>query len=124
MSALVRAVIVGWPPLSFYCGKPKPTEEVVAVGIRTCLAVLTAVGTVVAVAAPAPATPRGWARVVPVRNVVASSPVAGGGYPDPGGAPVPGTCASGMMNSNRSESWVAVKPGTEDLVGTSKFFFD
>jgi hypothetical protein len=29
-----------------------------------------------------------------------------------------------MMNSNRSESWLAVKPGTEDAVGLSKFFFD
>ena len=29
-----------------------------------------------------------------------------------------------MFNSNRSESWIAVKPGTEDAVGTSKFFFD
>ena len=28
------------------------------------------------------------------------------------------------MNSNRSESWIAVKRGTEDLVGTSNFFFD
>lgn len=85
---------------------------------------LTAVGTVVAVAVPAPAAPRGWDRVVPVRNVVASSPVAGGGYPSPGSVYTPGTCTSGTMNSNRSESWLAVKPGTEDLVGTSKFFFD
>ena len=28
------------------------------------------------------------------------------------------------MNSNRSESWLAVKPGTENIVGASKFFFD
>src|SRR6266545_7370386 len=79
---------------------------------------------VVAAAVPAPAGPRGWDRVVPVRNVMASSPVLGGGYPDPDGIPVPGTCTTGSMNSNRSESWIAVKPGTEDLVGTSKFFFD
>ena len=39
-------------------------------------------------------------------------------------APVPGTCRAGALNSNHSESWVAVKPGTEDLVGTSKFFFE
>lgn len=65
-----------------------------------------------------------WATSVPVTNTVASSPVAGGGYPDPSGAPTPGTCAAGPLNSNRSESWIAVKPGTEDLVGTSKFFFD
>ena len=93
--------------------------------VRSWLVVLTAVGTVVAaVAVPAPAAPRGWGRAVPVRNVVASSPVAGGGYPSPGSVYTPGTCTSGTMNSNRSESWLAVKPGTEDLVGTSKFFFD
>lgn len=28
------------------------------------------------------------------------------------------------MNSNRSESWIAIKPGTENGVGVSKFFFD
>ena len=39
-------------------------------------------------------------------------------------APVPGTCRLGDYNSNRSESWIAVKPGTEDLVGASKFFFE
>jgi hypothetical protein len=57
-------------------------------------------------------------------NVVASSPVAGGGYPVPAGStkPVPGTCGPQMLNSNHSESWLAVKPGTEDVVGDSKFF--
>lgn len=38
--------------------------------------------------------------------------------------PVPGKCGQGSFNSNRSESWIAVKPGTEDAVGVSKFFFD
>ncbi len=37
---------------------------------------------------------------------------------------MPGTCRLGNYNSNRSESWIAVKPGTEDLIGTSKFFFE
>jgi hypothetical protein len=57
-------------------------------------------------------------------NQVASTPVAGGGYPVPPGStkPLPGTCGPQMLNSNHSESWIAVKPGTEDLVGTSKFF--
>ena len=57
-------------------------------------------------------------------NVVASSPVAGGGYPVPPGStkPLPGTCGPQMLNSNHSESWLAVKPGTEDIVGDSKFF--
>ena len=35
-----------------------------------------------------------------------------------------GPAAPGPFNANHSESWLAVKPGTEDLVGTSKFFFD
>ena len=59
-------------------------------------------------------------------NVVASSPTPGGGYPVPAGRtkPDPGTCRLGAYDANRSESWIAVKPGTEDLVGTSKFFFE
>jgi hypothetical protein len=59
-------------------------------------------------------------------NVVVSSPVNGGGYPVPAGAslPMPGTCGPISLNSNHSESWLAVKPGTETLVGSSKFFVD
>src|SRR5919198_3317156 len=66
----------------------------------------------------------GWATSVPVSNQLASSPTPGWGYPDPSGAPAPGTCTRGPFNSNRSESWLAVEPGTENLVGSSKFFFD
>jgi hypothetical protein len=67
-----------------------------------------------------------WGASLPVTNVVVSKPVTGGGYPVPPGqtAPDPGTCRPGEYNSNFSESWIAVKPGTEDLVGTSKFFFE
>ena len=67
-----------------------------------------------------------WAASVPFTNVVASSPTSGGGYPVPPGSRVPlaGTCRPGVFDSNRSESWLAVKPGTEDLVGSSKFFFE
>src|SRR5436189_3716533 len=59
-------------------------------------------------------------------NVVASTPTTGGGYPVPPGSRVPeaGTCREGPFNANHSESWLAVKPGTENLVGSSKFFFD
>src|SRR4051794_22527552 len=59
-------------------------------------------------------------------NVVADAPIVGGGYPVPAGAtkPDPGTCRAGRYDSNRSESWIAVKPGTETLVGTSKLFFE
>jgi hypothetical protein len=67
-----------------------------------------------------------WSTSVPFTNVVASSPTRGGGYPVPPGSRVPlaGTCRMGPFNANHSESWLAVKPGTEDLVGSSKFFFD
>ena len=78
----------------------------------------------VSAADAAPTAPSSWGRTVPVSNDVASAPVAGGGYPDVGGVPVPGNCGPGQMNSNRSESWIAVNRGTEDLVGASKFFFD
>jgi len=65
-----------------------------------------------------------WSSAVEFTNVVASTPVMGGGYPvEPGtNAYVPGTCGPQPLNSNHSESWIAVKPGTEDLVGSSKFF--
>ncbi|HEY3090873.1 MAG TPA: sialidase family protein [Jatrophihabitantaceae bacterium] len=78
-------------------------------------------------AAGSAAAPAGaWQSSVPFANVVASSPTAGAGYPVPPGSRVPlaGTCRGGPFNANHSESWLAVKPGTEDLVGTSKFFFD
>jgi len=56
-------------------------------------------------------------------NVVASSPVEGGGYPVPPGSTKPQPpCGPQHLNSNHSESWLAVKPGTEDIVGNSKFF--
>jgi hypothetical protein len=96
---------------------------------------LHAITVAVLVAAPlsisvggAGAAPSGslWQASVPVSNVVASSPTSGGGYPVPPGSrvPVAGTCREGPFNANHSESWLSVKPGTEDLVGTSKFFFD
>ncbi len=68
----------------------------------------------------------GWTSSVAFTNQVASSPTTGGGYPVPPGQtfPNPGTCGSGSLDSNHSESWLAVKPGTEDLVGSSKFFFE
>lgn len=67
-----------------------------------------------------------WNTTVPFTNQVASTPFQGGGYPVPPGstAPLPGTCRLGDYNANRSESWIAVRPGTEDLVGTSKVFFE
>jgi hypothetical protein len=86
------------------------------------LLTMTAVAAGLAWVAPASAD---WS--VPVgTNVVADEPITGGGYPVPPGAtrPEPGTCRIGVYNSNRSESWIAVKPGTEQLVGVSKIFFE
>jgi hypothetical protein len=87
-----------------------------------------AVGSLVLGAAPFASANDGgsWSASVPFTNVVASSPTTGGGYPIPPGSrvPVAGTCGAGPFNANHSESWLAVQPGTEDLVGTSKFFFD
>jgi hypothetical protein len=82
-----------------------------------------AVALALALAGAAPAF-ADWS--VPIgQNVVADAPISGGGYPVPPGAtkPQPGTCQPGLYNSNRSESWIAVKPGTETLVGVSKLFF-
>jgi hypothetical protein len=74
----------------------------------------------------ATASAAGWSSSVPFTNQVASSPTTGGGYPVAPGSRVPleGTCRPGPFDANHSESWIAVKPGTEDLVGSSKFFFD
>jgi hypothetical protein len=78
------------------------------------------------VVGPAASMPGGWSGSVAFTNVVASSPTTGGGYPVPPGSrvPVAGTCRPGPFDANHSESWLAVKPGSEDLVGSSKFFFD
>jgi hypothetical protein len=78
----------------------------------------------IALLAASSAHAAGWTTTVPYTNVVASSPTPGWGYPALDGNPVPGTCTSGPFNSNRSETWIAVKPGTEDSIGVSKFFFD
>lgn len=89
-----------------------------------------ALGITIALVALATTSPvrsaAGAARTLPFSNQVVSTLVEGGGYPVPPGSRVPlaGTCGLGPYNANHSESWIAVKPGTEDLVGSSKFFFD
>jgi hypothetical protein len=85
---------------------------------------LVTIGLMATVTARAGAT--GWASSVPFTNQVASSPTTGGGYPVPLGQTFPneGTCRAGSFDSNHSESWLTVKPGSEDLVGSSKFFFE
>jgi hypothetical protein len=67
-----------------------------------------------------------WSSSIPFTNQVASTPVSGGGYPVPPGQtfPNPNSCKQLSLDSNHSESWLAVKPGSEDIVGSSKFFVD
>src|SRR4029453_9113969 len=86
-----------------------------------CVATLLLPGSMKSLASPDP-----WASSVPVTNEGASRPFRAGGYPvAPGSdAPLPGTCRVGDYNANASESWIAVQPGTENLVGTSKVFFE
>src|SRR5215510_2128882 len=91
--------------------------------------VLAALGVAALVLATTPAAGTAaspWSTSVPFTNAVASSPTTGGGYPVPAGSRVPdaGTCRPGPFDANHSESWLAVEPGTENLVGNSKFFFD
>jgi len=88
--------------------------------------VVAALATLAVLAWSAAASASGWNSSVTLTNQVASSPAKGGGYPVAAGqtAPQPGTCRLGDYNSNRSESWIAVEPGTENLVGASKFFFE
>jgi hypothetical protein len=97
--------------------------------MRRFLVALAGLGAVVLVlVAPVGGAPAGsgWSASVAFTNVVASSPTMGAGYPVPAGSRVPeaGTCRAGPFNANHSESWLAVEPGTENLVGSSKFFFD
>jgi hypothetical protein len=66
-----------------------------------------------------------WLSPGSAANMVVSSPTSGGGYPE--NPPVAGGCvgpSANNFNANHSESHVTVEPGSEQLVGSSKFFFD
>ena len=66
-----------------------------------------------------------WSSPVTASNTVVSSPTSGGGYAE--FTPVPGGCVGpspNNFNANHSESHLAVMPGSEQIVGSSKFFFD
>jgi hypothetical protein len=97
--------------------------------LRRLAVLLSVLATVVTSSGPVHAAgpAAGWPTQVPVNNTVANTPFRGGGYAgyDPGAtAPNPGSCRLGDYNANLSESWLAVQPGTENLVGTSKVFFE
>lgn len=103
-------------------GSVRAMKSAGAIAVSAITALLLLLGPASAAGSVSP----GWSTNVPFTNVVASSPCQGGGYPIPPGAtaPEPGTCRLGYYNANESESWLAVRPGTEDLVGSSKFFFE
>jgi hypothetical protein len=66
-----------------------------------------------------------WTSTVSATNVVVSTPTSGGGYAEL--PPASGGCvgpAANNFNANHSESELTVKPGSEQIVGSSKFFFD
>jgi hypothetical protein len=70
-------------------------------------------------------TSTSWSSSISASNAVVSTPTSGGGYPE--NPPVAGGCVGpspNNFNANHSESHVTVQPGTEQLVGSSKFFFD
>jgi hypothetical protein len=92
---------------------------VLAVGLGTAL--LAALGTT----APAEAGTgqHGGGRGGPqVHERVVSSPVTAGGYP--GAKPAPGGCIAGPYDANFSESALALRPGSEQLVGGAKAYFE
>ena len=70
-------------------------------------------------------SPGTWQSLVTATNTVVSTPTSGGGYDEL--PPVAGGCVGpspNNFNANHSESHLAVMPGTEQIVGSSKFFFD
>src|SRR6266851_3138439 len=107
-------------------GRPEVQRGTVDPMLKRIVIVSAALVAGVAGPGTAAASGSGWTSSVPFSNQVASTPATGGGYPVPPGQtfPNPGTCRAGTLDSNHSESWIAVKPGTEDLVGSSKFFFE
>ena len=72
------------------------------------------------------AAPLLWQGSTPfTKHQVASQPTTGGGYPVPPGSRVPLAGRAGQDNTTQPlKSWPHVKPGTEDLLGTSKIFFE
>jgi hypothetical protein len=76
-------------------------------------------------AGSSPGASPGWSSPISAGNAVVSTPTSGGGYPE--NPPVAGGCVGpspNNFNANHSESHLAVQPGTEQIVGSSKFFFD
>jgi len=100
-----------------------PHEEVCVMGAK---AAFLAVIALVAVWPSGTTSAAGlWLSPVSATNVVVSTPTSGGGYAEL--PPTAGGCVgptANNFNANHSESELTVKPGSEQIVGSSKFFFD
>ena len=58
---------------------------------------------------------------MPASERVVSDVMVAGGYP--GAAPAPGACRAGLYDANYSETALARRPGSEQLVGGAKAYF-
>ncbi|HYU62593.1 MAG TPA: sialidase family protein [Verrucomicrobiae bacterium] len=94
-------------------------------GIKATVLGLTALVAVAPTGMASPSALSLWSSSISASNMVVSSPTSGGGYAEL--PPVAGGCVGASpnnFNANHSESELAVMPGTETIVGSSKFFFD
>ena len=102
-----------------------PTNRWLKMAVLAGAAVIVAAPGSLAAGANRGAGPGQWSSPVSATNTVVSTPTNGGGYPE--NPPVEGGCVGpspNNFNANHSESHLAVQPGTERIVGSSKFFFD
>ena len=90
-------------------------------GATVLVVAATSVAAAPAAEAWGPGGGSGWGHV-PSRETVVSSPVVAGGYP--GAKPAPGGCVAGPCDANFSESALALRPGSGQLVGGAKAYFD
>lgn len=73
----------------------------------------------------APSAASLWSSKVSAANMVVTTPTSGGGYAEL--PPAAGGCVGpspNNFNANHSESELAVRPGSEQIVGSAKYFFD
>ena len=102
-----------------------PTNRWLKMAVLAGAAVIAAAPGSLAAGANRGAAPGLWSSPVSATNTVVSTATSGGGYPE--NPPVDGGCVGpspNNFNANHSESHLAVQPGSERIVGSSKFFFD
>jgi hypothetical protein len=98
-------------------------STVLGTGVAAALALaFAAIPAEAGAAAPSRPNRAGGHHAVAVHETVVSSPVVAGGYPGP--KPAPGGCVAGPYDANFSESALALRPGSEQLVGGAKAYFE